>query len=71
MKIGIVQVALSHGGAEMVGVMLANGFHNHGHDVLVLTDLNEPIDYKLEKEIRVLGVLKNRNSNKLFPFIYC
>ena len=40
MKIGIVQVALSHGGAEMVGVMLANGFHNHGHNVLVLTDLN-------------------------------
>ncbi len=64
MKIGIVQVALSHGGAEMVGVMLANGFHNHGHNVLVLTDLNEPIDFELDNNIRTIGILNNRNGNK-------
>lgn len=53
MKIGIVQVALSHGGAEMVGVMLANGLRQHGHDSFILTDLNEPVVYRVNDGVPV------------------
>lgn len=53
MKIGFVQVALSHGGAEMVGVMLANGLRRHGHDSFILTDLNEPVVYRVNNDVPV------------------
>lgn len=53
MKIGVVQVALSHGGAEMVGVMLANGLRRHGHDSFILTDLNEPVVYRVNNDVPV------------------
>ena len=53
MRIAIVQVALSHGGAEMVGTMLANGFYRHGHDTFILTDLNEPVVYRVDDDVPV------------------
>lgn len=53
MKIGIVQVALSHGGAEQVGVMLANGLRQHGHDAFILTDLNEPVVYRVDDSVPI------------------
>ncbi len=53
MKIGVVQVALSHGGAEQVGVMLANGLHWHGHDTFILTDMNEPVVYRVDDNVPV------------------
>ena len=53
MKIGFVQVALSHGGAEMVGVMLANGLRRHGHDSFILTDLNEPVVYRVNNDVPI------------------
>ena len=63
MKIGIVQVALSHGGAERVGVMLANGFLQHGHQVFILTDLNERIDYQVDDGVQIVDFVgKNTNS---------
>ena len=48
-KIAIVQVALSHGGAEHVGVLLANGFHQRGHQVSIYTDLTEFVVYHVDK----------------------
>ena len=62
MKISIVTVALSHGGAERVAVTLANGFSQRGHQVTILTDLNEPIDYIPNKEIKLVGFLKERKQ---------
>lgn len=62
MKIGIVTVALSHGGAERVAVTLANGFIQRGHQVTILTDLNEPIDYIPDKRIKLVGILKERKE---------
>ena len=62
MKIYIVTVALSHGGAERVAVTLANGFSQRGHQVSILTDLNEPIDYIPNKKIRLVGFLKERKQ---------
>ena len=65
MNICIIQVALCHGGAEQVGVLLANGFYQKGHNVTILSDLNEPIDYIPNKEIKLHGILKSRNCNVL------
>ena len=53
MKIGIVQVALSHGGAEQVGVMLANGLRQHGHNTFILTDMNEPVVYRVDDSVPI------------------
>ena len=53
MKIALVQVALSHGGAEKVGVMLANGLRQHGHETFILTDLNEPVVYRVDDNVPV------------------
>lgn len=53
MKIGIVQAALSHGGAEMVGCMLANGLRQHGHDTFILTDMSEPMVYRVDNNVPV------------------
>jgi glycosyltransferase involved in cell wall biosynthesis len=52
-KIGLVQLALSHGGAEQVGVMLANGLRQHGNDTFILTDMNEPVVYRVDDNIPV------------------
>ena len=62
MKISIVTVALSHGGAERVAVTLANGFIQRGHQVTILTDLNEPIDFIPDKRIKLVGILKERKE---------
>ena len=64
MKIGIVQVALSHGGAEQVGILLANGLHQHGNNTFILTDLNEPVIYHVDEQVPVYDFV-GKKSNSL------
>ena len=68
MKIGIVQVALSHGGAEMVGVMLANGFFRHGHHVTIITDFNEPKTYSVDKGVNITN-FAGKKANVIFKWL--
>ncbi len=68
MKIGVVQVALSHGGAEQVGVMLANGLRQHGHDSFILTDLNEPIVYHVDDNVPVYH-FAGKKTNTLLKWL--
>ena len=63
MKIAIVQVALSHGGAERVGALLANGLSRKGNDIIILTDLNEPITYKTDSDV-VIHDFAGKKTNK-------
>lgn len=56
MKIFIVCPRLCHGGAERVGVVLANGFVASGHQVVVATDLHEEITYHLDERVVVKGM---------------
>lgn len=65
MKIGIVQVALSHGGAEQVGVMLANGLYQHGHNTFILTDLNEPMVYRVNDNIHIYDFVGKKTNTLL------
>ena len=49
MKIFIVCNSLGAGGAERVGVNLANGFVNHGHEVYIITDLFQEAAYPVDE----------------------
>lgn len=68
MKIGIAQVALSHGGAEQVGILLANGLRQHGHDSFILTDLNEPIVYHVDDNVPVYH-FAGKKTNTLLKWL--
>ena len=60
MKIGIVISRLCHGGAEHVGVMLANGFANHGHRVFLLSNNNEIVSYTIDEKIQIRGIFPTK-----------
>ena len=61
MKIFIVCTRLCYGGAEHVGVMLANGFARRGHDVTVVANLFDPITYKLDEAVCVRNLVATNN----------
>ena len=69
MRICIVCGRLCYGGAERVAVMWANGFHRRGHEVMVVTNLNDPITYSLDGGIKVRQ-LTGPNGNKLKKWAY-
>ena len=68
MNIAIVTVALSHGGAERVGGMLANGFCQQGHTVTILTDCNEPIVYEVDEKVSIVDFV-GKAPNKLLKWM--
>ena len=63
MKIFIVQSHLGGGGAERVGVLLANGFAARGHDVSIVTNLHDAIDYEVDTNVKVLNMISSTTSN--------
>lgn len=65
MRICIVCSRLGYGGAERVAVLWANGFNRSGHDVMVVSNLFDPITYKLDDGILVRNLVSdNRNRIK-------
>ena len=64
MKIFIVCPRLSHGGAELVAVSLANGFVQRGHEVMFFADLYEEQTYVLDDMVQVMNLVPQTN-NKL------
>lgn len=54
MKLFVVCNSLGAGGAERVGVNLANGFANHGHEVYIITDTFQDIAYPIDEKVKVL-----------------
>lgn len=54
MKIFIVCNSLGAGGAERVGVNLANGFAQHGHQAYIITDIYQKASYPVNNEVKVL-----------------
>ena len=61
-KIVIVQVALSHGGAEQVGILLANGLQQRGHLISIYTDLTEPVLYQVNKGIHITDFVGKKTN---------
>ena len=65
MKICISVSSLGGGGAERVGVVLANGFVERGHEVVVITDIHEEAVYQLHPEIKVVAFSKTKTNKYL------
>lgn len=55
MKIFLVCNSLGGGGAERVGVNLANGFVEAGHSVFFITDLFQKNNYSIDNRVTLLG----------------
>ena len=68
MKIFLIIPSLGTGGAERVGVLLANGFCKRGHEVAVFANLQMRQDYKLEEGIERYDI--GSQGNKVLKWIY-
>lgn len=54
MKVFIVCNSLGAGGAERVGVNLANGFTRYGHQSCIITDIYQKASYPVDDAVKVL-----------------
>lgn len=54
MKLFIVCNSLGAGGAERVGVNLANGFTRYGHQACIITDIYQKASYPVDDAVKVL-----------------
>ncbi len=71
MKVLIVCNRLCYGGAERVGVTIANGLFERGYEVYVVADLFMPVTYKLRPGIKVLNLYqkgKGKYAKQLSSF---
>lgn len=59
MRICIVCSRLSFGGAERVAVMWANGFVERVHEVMVVSNLFDPITYQLDQRVIVRDLVSD------------
>ena len=64
MKIFVICNSLGRGGAERVGVNLANGFIGHGHEVCIVTDVHQKKCYPTDARIKLLP-LYGKNEGKI------
>ncbi len=64
MKIFLVCNSLGGGGAERVGVNLANGFVGEGHTVYFFTDLFQKVTYSIDERVHIVG-FNDRKEGKI------
>ena len=69
MKIFIVQSHLGGGGAERVGVSLANGLADRGHQVVIATDMNASGHYFPNENVKVAHFVANAKRSGLKWFL--
>ena len=62
MKLYLIIRNLGAGGAERVGVLLANGFVKRGHEVVVFSNLSHSKDYQLDNSIKIVDIAKEGNG---------
>ena len=68
MKIYIVCSRLCVGGAERVGVVLANGFAAHGHEVYLASNTHLDISYPIDNAVHLVNIFP-QTTNKLRKWI--
>ena len=68
MRIFVVCSRLCAGGAERVGVALANGFAEKGHEVFLLSNTNLDIAYPISSSVHVVNIFPN-TTNKFKKWI--
>ena len=62
MKILLVCVKLNGGGAERVGVLIANSLAERGHQVSIVSNLYEPVVYDVDKRIGIHSMNPNTTN---------
>lgn len=62
MKLFIVQTYLGGGGAERVGVMLAKGLANYGHQVFFVTNLQDDQHYEVDPNVCLLNLVTSQRT---------
>ena len=62
MKIFIICNSLGGGGAERVGVNLANGFAEKGHLVSIITDVFQPSTYPVIDKVKIIPFCEKENG---------
>ena len=62
MKILLVCVKLNGGGAERVGVLMANSLAERGHQVSIVSNLYEPVVYDVDKRISIHSMNPNTTN---------
>ena len=62
MKLYLIIPSLGAGGAERVGVLLANGFVKRGHEVVVFSNLLHSKDYQLDKSITIIDIAQEEKG---------
>lgn len=69
MKIFIISNSLTNGGAERVGVNLANIFVRSGHEVSLFTDLSQPATYAIDPAVTCFS-WRGTIYNKVYKWIH-
>jgi GalNAc-alpha-(1->4)-GalNAc-alpha-(1->3)-diNAcBac-PP-undecaprenol alpha-1,4-N-acetyl-D-galactosaminyltransferase len=62
MKIYIVCWRLSFGGAERVGVLLADGLARRGNEVTMVADLFDPVTYQLDSNVKLRNLVSSQSK---------
>lgn len=62
MKIFIVQSYLGGGGAERVGVLLAKGLAEYGHQVCMVTNLQDEQHYEVDSNVCLLNLVPSQRT---------
>lgn len=68
MKILIVCPRLCHGGAERVAVTLANGFVEHGYEVVMMSNLFDEISFTVSDKVRLVNLFTSQ-ENKIRKWV--
>ena len=68
MKIFVVQSHIGGGGAERVGVLIAGGLAQRGHEVSLVTNLNDEVKYSVDDEVKILNMVTSP-GNKLTKWV--
>ena len=68
MKIVVVQSHIGGGGAERVGVLIAGGLAQRGHEVSIVTNLHEEVKYPVDEQVKLLNMVSS-SQNKLTKWV--
>lgn len=68
MKIFVVQSHIGGGGAERVGVLIAGGLAQRGHEVSLVTNLHDEVKYSVDDEVKILNMVTSP-GNKLTKWL--
>lgn len=70
MKIAVVVLSLTGGGAERVAALWINGFYMQGHQVYpILCDKYSPQTYSIHKDIKIYNIDSRKGNNKYLNWI--